>query len=82
MPDLRITDHALMRYRERVRDLPESDVISALSTRAFQAAIDFGRCAVIMPTGHRAVMRNGSVITVLPHGVHAIFASRQSKVVL
>jgi hypothetical protein len=59
-----------------------SDGISALSTRAFEAAKDFARCAVILPTGHRAVMRWGAVITVLPHGVHAIFASRQSKGVL
>lgn len=76
MPDLFVTDHAVQRYRERVRDLPDVEIRCALSTRAFVKAADLGRCAVILPTGHRAVMRNGSVITVLPLGAHALFASR------
>lgn len=76
MPELFVTDHAIQRYRERVRDLPDVEIRCALSTRAFVKAADLGRCAVILPTGHRAVMRAGAVVTVLPHGAHAIFASQ------
>lgn len=79
MPDLFVTAHAIERYRQRVRDLPEVEIVARLSTRAFEAAKDMGRCAVILPSGHRAVMRSGAVITVLPHGVHAIFASQAKQ---
>lgn len=79
MPDLKITPHAIQRYRQRVKDIPEAEIVAQLSTRAFEAAKDFARCAVILPTGHRAVMRWGAVITVLPHGVHAIFASQAKQ---
>lgn len=43
MPDLFVTDHAIQRYRERVRDLPDVEIRCALSTRAFVKAADLGR---------------------------------------
>lgn len=38
----------------------------ALSGRAFQCANSLGRCSVILPSGHRAVVEDHTVITVLP----------------
>lgn len=73
MPDLHITDHAMLRYRQRVADVPNDAIQAALSGRAFEAGANYPRCAVILPTGHRAVMRSGAVITVLPLGGHAYF---------
>ena len=79
MPELLITPHAVERYRERVQPVSISEAERALSTRAFQAATDYPRCAVILPSGHRAVMRFGAVITVLPLGSHVIFSSRNHQ---
>jgi hypothetical protein len=79
MPDLRITPHAIQRFIERVRVCTEQEAEEALSTKAFHTAATLGRCSVRLGSGHRAVMRNGAVITVLPHGVHAIFASTRTQ---
>lgn len=79
MPELLITPHAVQRYLERVQPVSIPEAERALSTRAFHVATDFCRCAVILPTGHRAVMRFGAVITVLPLGCHVIFSSRNHQ---
>lgn len=79
MPDLIVSAHAILRFQERVRPCSDDEATKALSTRAFHLAATLGRCSVKLPTGHRAVMRSGTVITVLPHGVHAIFASSQTQ---
>lgn len=42
MPDLRITDHALMRYRERVADIPEAAIVAALPPRMREIGAERG----------------------------------------
>ena len=70
---VRVSSHAIERYRERVANLCDTDIIAALSGRAFIACARIGRGAVILPSGHRAIIENDCVITVLPHRVHAKF---------
>lgn len=70
---MRVSAHAIQRYRERVADMPDDQIIVALSGRAFLACAAIGRGAVILPSGHRAVVQAGTVVTVLPHRAHVSF---------
>lgn len=73
MTDLVVSAHAVLRYQERVRPCTDEEAKQALSNRAFQSASDLGRCAVILPSGHRAIVHHHTVITVLPLGGKAFF---------
>lgn len=73
MTNLVVSAHAVQRYRERVKDVPDTEAEQALSGRAFQSVADLGRCAVILPSGHRAIVHHRTAITVLPLGGHAFF---------
>lgn len=65
---IHVTGHAISRYQERVENLPEAKVREILSGPAFLVAVKNGARAVILGTGHRAVIKDGAVITVLtPH---------------
>lgn len=65
-----ITAHAIIRFRERVEDLPDELVIERLSRPVFQAAAEFGAPYVKLGTGQRVVIRNGVMVTVLPYTTH------------
>lgn len=60
--------HAVQRYQERVANVPDDEAEAALSGPAFMAACKFGGAAVILPSGHRAIVADGTVVTVLPRG--------------
>lgn len=61
-----VTNHAIERYRERVADIPDVDIIEALNSPTIRQAADIGACSVKLGTGQHAVILNGTVITVLP----------------
>lgn len=63
---MHITAHAIQRYKERVALVDDAHVIAALSGPTFDIAVQFGASIVKLGTGHRAVIRDDSVITVLP----------------
>lgn len=63
--------HAIQRYQERVANVPDDVAERALTGNAFQHACDMGRGAVILPSGHRAIIADGTVVTVLPKGYRA-----------
>ena len=63
-----VSRHAMDRYRERVADLPDAAIFSHLSTPAFEAAVFFGCPSVRLPTGHRAIIEDLTIVTVLPKG--------------
>lgn len=66
MPEpLIVTRHAMDRYRERVADLSDHEIFARLSGRAFELAAEFGAPFVRLPTGHRAVIREATVVTIL-----------------
>lgn len=62
-----VTAHAIDRYRERIADLPDSEIIANLDTPAIRAAAEFGcECRVRLPTGHRIVVKDHTIVTVTP----------------
>lgn len=61
-----ITAHAIMRFQERVANIPEADIITLLNTKTVQAAISFGAPYVRLGSGHRLAIAEGAIITVLP----------------
>lgn len=72
---LHVTAHAVLRYQQRVEQVSEDIVRVRLSGRAFDCALTMD-ADVILPTGHRAVIRDGAVVTILPSGQ---FAARNHK---
>lgn len=61
-----VTRHAMDRYRERVANVPDVQIFKALSGRAFDVAARIGAPFVKLSSGHRALIKDGAVITVLP----------------
>lgn len=61
-----ITQHAIERFQERVENLPDDAVVDRLRCPAVLKAAAFGAPIVRLATGHRIVLQNGSVVTVLP----------------
>lgn len=64
---IHITDHAAQRYAERVGGTT-ADARQAIlaSTKAIEAAADFGAPTLILGNGARLVLDGRTVITVLP----------------
>lgn len=61
-----VSRHAIDRYRERVADLTDHEIFAALTTPAFELAVRLGAPMVKLPSGHHAVLRDDTVVTVLP----------------
>lgn len=68
MTGLSISQHAIARYRERVAQGTDEEITALMGGIAFAVAARMGRCAVIMCCGARAIVQDGTVITVLPRG--------------
>lgn len=63
---LRFSHHAIIRFRERVADLPDAEIIAALTSPALTKAADFGAHYVRLGTNQRVVIEEGVIVTVLP----------------
>lgn len=63
---IRVSAHAVERYRERVRDVPAETIHAVLAGPAVRAAVAFGARYVKLGTGHRVVLDGATVVTVLP----------------
>lgn len=61
-----LTTHATERYRERVADVSVAAVVAALDTPAIRLALCIGARAVRLPSGHRAVIKDGAIVTITP----------------
>lgn len=61
-----VSAHAISRYRERVSPVDYDAALAALSTRAIEAAADFGAHIVRLAGGQRVVIEEQTVVTVLP----------------
>lgn len=61
-----ITTHAIERFQQRIANLPADEVRARLSTPAILAAVKLGTCQVKLPSGHRAVIAHGRIVTVRP----------------
>jgi hypothetical protein len=63
---LHVTDHAIVRYLERVKGIDMDIIRAELASPTAEIADKFGAPIVILSSGHRVVVRNGCVSTVLP----------------
>lgn len=59
-----ITFHAIQRYQERVEDVPAIEVVRRLSTPNIMGALKLGKATIKLPTGHRAEIVDGHILTV------------------
>lgn len=66
----KITAHAVSRFRKRVEPMPYDAVVAQLDSPAVRLAIEIGACGVRLPSGHRAVIVNGAVVTIHPKFPH------------
>lgn len=69
---MRVTDHAVLRFRERVIGCTEQEAVAAMSTARIRAAIAFGAKMIRLGGGQRLIIRDHAIITVTP-------ATRQSR---
>lgn len=70
MPEpVTVSRHAMDRYRERVADVSDREIYEALTTPTFELAVELGAPMVKLATGHHAVLRQDTVVTVLPSDV-------------
>lgn len=67
---LTVTDHAVLRYQERVACITDDAARAALSSKAVRHAASIGAPFVKLCTGQRILLRGHTVITVLPIGQH------------
>jgi hypothetical protein len=65
MDNLIVTRHAMDCYRERVADLSDHEIFRRLTSPAFELAAEIGAPFVKLPSGHRAVIRDATVVTIL-----------------
>lgn len=63
-----ISDHALIRYLERVKGVDMDAVRAEMNTPALATADEFGCPVVIGRNGERMVIKNGVVVTVIAKG--------------
>jgi hypothetical protein len=61
-----VTLHALQRYRERIADIPDAEIVAAIDTPVINRCAAFGDCSVKLASGHRLVIRECTVVTVTP----------------
>ncbi len=63
-----ISDHALLRYLERVKGVDIEAVRAEMMSAALDKAIEFGSRVLIGRHGERLVIREGIVVTVIGKG--------------
>ena len=65
-----ISDHAILRYLERVKGVDIEAIRAEMVTPALAKADEFGCPVLIGSHGERLVIRSGVVVTVLAKGRH------------
>lgn len=63
---IHITRHAIERAIERGIARTEEQAVAVLNSQAVQTALAFGAPFVRLASGHRIVVTDGAIITVLP----------------
>lgn len=61
-----VTDHAVLRFVERVLGVDVEAIRRHLANPAVDRATEFGASTVILADGTRLKLRDGAVVTVLP----------------
>lgn len=60
-----ITDHAIIRYLERVKGVDIDAIRAEMQSATLVAAVEFGAKVLIGRNGERFVIRDGVVVTVI-----------------
>lgn len=60
-----ISDHAIIRFMERVKDIDMDIIRAEMRTPALQAAVELGAPVVIGRQGERYLVKNGVLVTVI-----------------
>jgi hypothetical protein len=63
---LHVSNHAVLRYQERVAPVSMEQAREILSSPAIQRAAEFGATYVRLGTGQRVVIQGQTVVTVQP----------------
>ncbi|AYJ87652.1 hypothetical protein D3Y57_19145 [Sphingomonas paeninsulae] len=63
-----VSDHAVLRYIERVIGLDVEAVRVKIASPTVQKAVDFGCETVVLGTGQRIILHGDVAVTVLPKG--------------
>jgi len=63
---IHVTNHAVLRYQERVAPVSMERARAILSSPTMQRAADFGATFVRLGTGQRVVIQDQTVVTVQP----------------
>ncbi len=71
MSEITISDHAIIRYLERVKGVDIAAIRAEMSSPALAVADEFGCPVLIGRNGERMVIREGVVVTVVAKGRHA-----------
>lgn len=61
-----VTDHALLRYLERVMGIDVERIREEMISEAMRIGVEFGASAVKLGTGERMVLQGSTIVTVLP----------------
>ena len=64
-----ITEHAILRYQERVEQVPEGEVKCALDTDGLRKAIAAGCGCHELDSGHKAILAGRRIVTILEPGM-------------
>ncbi len=62
---MEISEHAVLRFLERVKGIDMNVIRSEMNTPALAIADEFGSPVVIGKNGERMIVRNGVLVTVL-----------------
>jgi hypothetical protein len=63
---IHVSTHAIQRYQERVENVSADEVRERLCRPAIAKAVQFGARYIRLGSGHRLVILNQTVVTVLP----------------
>lgn len=63
---VRVTQHAIERFQERVANVSDDDARAFLSAPLVAKAVAFGVRYIRLGTGQRIVIENQTIVTVLP----------------
>lgn len=61
-----VTAHAIERYRRRVENVCDAEIVRRLSSPLIETAAKLGANAVILPSGHKVILVGSRVVTVKP----------------
>ena len=76
---MRVSEHAIARYRERVAPVSEKQAREVLGGEFIRKACEFGADTIVLRNGSIVVIEGDCVVTVLPKGSRPMPPKRARK---